>query len=184
MSGQSVKTRVPYQQEGRADRVFLRGLTGEYSLKEELKRLRSLPRVIKAEEVPWVDGPQVFSKHMLVPEDGLGQTIHIHVEEYAPGARSQMHGHVNEAMFYILDGKGYDIHDGEKLEWEAGDVVIVPNHTVHQHFNADPNKPARAVVIKTKPMFIFMNMIFQKTVKPRPKEDLGYTPRDEPETEG
>jgi quercetin dioxygenase-like cupin family protein len=180
MAQQSQRKRVPYAQEGRADRVFLRGITGEYTLKEELKRLRSLPRVIKAEEVPWVDGPQVFSKHMAVPEDGLGQTLHIHVEEYAPGAHSQMHGHVNEAMFYILDGRGYEIHDGQKLEWEAGDVVVVPNHTVHQHFNADPSKPARAVVIKTKPMYMFMSMFFQRTVKPRPKEDLGYTPREEP----
>ena len=28
-------------------------------------------------------------------------------------------------------------------------------------------KPARALVLKTKPMFVFMNMLFQKTVIPR-----------------
>jgi hypothetical protein len=46
-------------------------------------------------------------------------------------------------------------------------VVIVHNNCVHQHFNGSPDKPARALVIKTKPMFMFMNMLFQKTVEPR-----------------
>ena len=42
------------------------------------------------------------------------------------------------------------------------------NNCVHQHFNADATKPARALVMKTKPMFMFMNMLFQKLVEPRP----------------
>lgn len=171
--------------ENREDRIFVRQISGEYNLKKELERLRSLPRVIKGEELDFADGPQVFSKHYIEPGDGLGQTIHIHLEEYAPGGRSQKHGHVNEAAFYILDGKGYDIHDGVKREWEAGDIAIVPNNTVHQHFNADPYKPARALVIKSKPMYMFMNMLFQKTVIPRPKEPsehgVGFVPRLDPE---
>src|SRR3990172_992747 len=95
--------------EDRTDRVFLRGIRGEYSLKEELRRLRSLPRVRRAEEIPFIDGPQEFSRHYLHPEDGLGQTLHLHVEEFAPGGKSQMHFHVNEAIFYILDGKGFEL---------------------------------------------------------------------------
>ncbi len=165
------------------DRIFVRQISGEYSLKEELKRLRSLPRVRKADEIKFLDGPQTFSKHYMEPGDGLGQTLHIHLEEYSPGGKSQKHGHVNEASFYILDGKGYEIHDGVRYDWEAGDVAIVPNNCVHQHNNADPEKPARALVIKTKPMYIFMNMLFQKTVIPRPTEPtehgVGYEPRQD-----
>jgi hypothetical protein len=44
---------------------------------------------------------------------------------------------------------------------------------VHQHFNASPDKPARALVLKSKPMFLFLNMLFQKTVEPRPTEPAG-----------
>ena len=97
-------------------RVFVREISGEYSLKHELKRLRELPRVQKGAKVTFQSGPQAFSKHFMEPEDGLGQTLHIHLEEYAPGGKSQMHGHVNEAIFYILDGKGYEIHDGIKYD--------------------------------------------------------------------
>jgi quercetin dioxygenase-like cupin family protein len=152
------------------ERVFVRSISGDYGLKHELSRLRGLPRVQKGTEVKFMSGPQAFSKHFMEPEDGLGQTLHIHLEEYAPGGHSQMHGHVNEAIFYILDGKGFEIHDGIRYEWKAGDIAIVHNNCVHQHNNADDHAPARALVIKTKPMYLFMNMLFQKRVTERPTE--------------
>jgi gentisate 1,2-dioxygenase len=151
-------------------RVFVREISGEYSLKHELKRLRELPRVQKGSNVTFHAGPQTFSKHYMEPEDGLGQTLHIHLEEYSPGGKSQMHGHVNEAVFYILDGRGYEIHDGIKYDWKAGDIAVVHNNCVHQHNNADEHAPARALVIKTKPMYMFMNMLFQQRVTQRPTE--------------
>ncbi len=151
------------------DRVFVRGIEGAYNLSDELARLRAMPRVRKARELKFVDGPQTYSRHYVEPKDGITQNFHLHLEEYGPGGKSQKHGHVNEAAFYILDGEGYEIHDDIRYDWKAGDVAIVHNNCVHQHFNASPDKPARALVIKTKPMFIFMNMLFQKTGESRPK---------------
>ena len=164
------------------DRVFVRAIQGHYNLKEELARLRSMPRVVKGKELKFQDGPQSYSKHFVEPEDCLTQTLHIHLEEYGPGGRTQKHGHVNEAAFYILDGRGYEIHDGIRYDWQAGDVAIVHNNCVHQHFNGDPDKPARLLVLKSKPMFLFLNMLFQKTVIPKPTEPApgaeGYEPRN------
>jgi quercetin dioxygenase-like cupin family protein len=165
------------------DRIFVRAIAGHYGLNDELKRLRAMPRVRKARELRFVDGPQAYSRHYVEPKDEITQTFHLHLEEYGPGGKSQKHGHVNEAAFYILDGKGYEVHDGVRYDWKAGDVVIVPNNCVHQHFNADAHKPARALVIKTKPMYVFMNMLFQQQVEPRPKEPTpegaGFEPREE-----
>ncbi len=149
------------------NRIFVRGIQGEYNLTEELKRLRSMPRVRKAKDIKFVDGPQAYSRHYVEPKDGISQVFHIHLEEYGPGGKSQKHGHVNEAAFYILDGIGYEIHDGIRYEWSAGDICIVHNNCVHQHCNRSETKPARALVIKTKPMYLFMNMLFQKQVIPR-----------------
>jgi quercetin dioxygenase-like cupin family protein len=157
-------------------RVFVRGIEGHYNLKDELARLRAQPRVVKGREMKFNDGPQAFSRHYVEPIDGVAQTLHIHLEEYAPGGKNQKHGHVNEAPFYILDGDGYEIHDGIRYDWAAGDVVVVHNNCVHQHHNASMTKPARALVMKTKPMFLFMNMLFQKQVEPRPTEPVPGTP--------
>ena len=164
-------------------RIFVREISGDYGLKHELNRLRSLPRVVKSTTLQFQSGPQAFSKHFMEPEDGMAQTLHIHLEEYAPGGKTQTHGHVNEALFYILDGKGYEIHDGQRYDWKAGDIAVVHNNCVHQHNNADDHAPARALVIKTKPMFLFMNMLFQKRVTERPKEPTAtqgdFRPRED-----
>lgn len=149
------------------DRIFVRAIQGTYNLTAELERLRTMPRVRKASEIKFVDGPQAYSRHYVEPKDGITQTFHLHLEEYGPGGSSQKHGHVNEAAFYILDGDGYEVHDNIRYDWSAGDVAIVHNNCVHQHFNASDTKPARALVIKTKPMYLFMNMLFQKTVEAR-----------------
>ena len=165
------------------DRTFVRGIQGEYGLNAELRRLRAMPRVRKASEITFVDGPQAYSRHYVEPKDGITQTFHLHLEEYGPGGRSQKHGHVNEAAFYILDGHGYEIHDGVRYDWSAGDVASVHNTCVHQHFIADPERPARALVIKTKPMYLFLNMLFQQQVEPRATEPTpegaGFAVREE-----
>jgi quercetin dioxygenase-like cupin family protein len=167
-SGHAVPNESHYH--SKKDRIFVRPIQGTYNLKTELARLRAMPRVRKGSEIKFNDGPQAFSRHYVEPKDGITQTFHLHLEEYGPGGRSQKHGHVNEAAFYILDGDGYEIHDGVRYDWTAGDIAIVHNNCVHQHFNASSTKPARALVIKTKPMYMFMNMLFQQQVEPRPSE--------------
>jgi quercetin dioxygenase-like cupin family protein len=167
-----------------AERVFVRGIEGQYNLTQELNRLRSLPRVRKGSETPFSGYPQMYNRDYLIPAHGLGQTLHIHLEEYAPGGVSQKHGHVNEAVFYILDGIGAEVHDGVRYEWEAGDIAIVHNNCVHQHFNRSTEKPARCLVMKTKPMYLFMNMLFQRTITPFSHEPsptgAGFVPREDP----
>ncbi len=144
---------------------------------------RERPRVLRGSAIEFYGGPQHFSKDYLEPKDGLGQTLHVHLEEYGPGGKSQKHGHVNEAVFYILDGEGTEIHDGMRYDWDAGDVVVVHNNCVHQHFNRSESKPARALVMKTKPMYMFMNMLFQRNIKGSPTEQTahgeGFMPRSD-----
>ena len=127
------------------DRTFVRAIAGPYNLKDELTRLRAMPRVRKGRDIKFNDGPQTFSRHYVEPKDGISQLFHLHIEEYGPGAKSQKHGHVNEAAFYILDGTSYEIHDGVRYDWKAGDIAIVHNNCVHQHFNADPAQPVRLI---------------------------------------
>ena len=178
--------KTKHEDHTKRDRTFVRGIQGQYNLTEELKRLRDLPRVHRGSEERFSGYPQMVNKDYLIPAHGQGQTLHIHLEEYSPGGISQKHGHVNEAVFYILDGIGAEVHDGVRYEWEAGDIAIVHNNCVHQHFNRNPDRPARALVMKTKPMYVFMNMLFQKTIIPIPTAPSpgseGFVPRLDAQT--
>ena len=64
-----------------AERTFVRGIEGQYNLTQELDRLRSLPRVRKGSETPFHGYPQFFNKDYLIPAHGLGQTLHVHLED-------------------------------------------------------------------------------------------------------
>ena len=155
------------------ERIYFRGLhNANYGLMEVMKQMRDLPRVIKAKDLPPRDvtGPQYFNRWLMEPAMGRMQSIQSHMVDLVPGGRSQRHGHMNEAVFYILDGKGYDIHDGERYDYEAGDIVVVRNGCVHQHFNSDPKRPLKALVVKSKPMYLFTNLLFQTVVEKAPGE--------------
>ena len=76
------------------------------------------------------------------------RTIEAHISEISPGGHNKNHRHMNEAIIYILSGRGYSIIQEEgqepmKIEWEEGDLLSPPLNAWHQHFNSDPEKPAR-----------------------------------------
>jgi hypothetical protein len=61
---------------------------------------------------------------------------------------SGSHRHQGGLIIYVLEGSGYSIVEGERCEWEAGDLLLLPivqNGVEHQHFNNDPNVNARWV---------------------------------------
>ena len=149
-------------------RIFVRSVVGKYS--ELFRELQNQPRVYKSTSVPYKGGPTKWSKNTINPAVApTAQSIETHVDVLAPASCGQKHGHMNSAVFYILDGKGHDIHDGVRYDWEAGDVCIVENGCVHQHFNDDPEKPAHILIFKAKPLFAFFNLLMQEVVEFPPK---------------
>ena len=105
---------------------------------------------------------------MLGPGDEpfLTQTLQVHFVELMPGGSNHGHGHQNEATFYILEGKGYEIHDGKRYDWEKDDFVIVHTDSVHRHFNASQTERALALVIKAKTSWMLLGLIQQGRSKP------------------
>ena len=58
---------------------------------------------------------------------------------------SGKHRHQGGLIIYVIEGKGYSVVDGERCDWEKGDLVLLPMRPAgveHQHFNVDPEKPS------------------------------------------
>ncbi len=161
-------------------RTFVRALEGTYG--EVYKTLYAAPRIYHGPDFVWKGGPQFYAKTIINPGSvQVAQSIECHVNLLAPFSTSQKHGHMNSAVLYILSGAGKDIHDGHSLPYEAGDACIVENGCVHQHVNTGPEAQI-ALVMKAKPLFLFMHMLFQKVVEypssePAPGAE-GYVPPD------
>ena len=120
-------------------------------------------KIVHPEDMPWEMARQGILKHLLNEQlNTRMETVDAYMQIIPPGSRSGRHRHLAEECLYVLEGRGYDLHQDcdveitdtyhwkpqaevKRYEWEAGDVIYIPPNTIHQHFNADPARPVRLV---------------------------------------
>ena len=120
-------------------------------------------KIVRPNEMPWELSRQGILKHLI--NEGMNtrmETVDAYMQIVPPGSKSGKHRHLAEECLYVLEGRGYDLHQDcdveitddyhwkpqdliQKFEYEAGDVIYVPPNTIHQHFNADPDRPLRLI---------------------------------------
>lgn len=172
---------------GKSGRVFVRGLTSQtYGLGEFRRRQLAVDRV--RDDTIVVDDAKVGHSGdseksrtwwRIGPgdEDFLTQTIQVHFVELPPESSNHGHGHQNEAAFYILEGRGYEIHDDQRYDWNKDDLVFVHTDSVHRHFNPYPER-AVALVVKAKCTWMFMGLVQQGRSGPVTDEER-FGPRED-----
>ena len=160
---------------GESGRVFLRGITSEsYGLSELRGRQLAAPRVrddsvvvddAKVGHSGDSDESRTWWRVGPGDEPFLTQTLQIHFVQLPPGSSNHGHGHQNEAAFYILEGRGYEVHDGQRYDWEQGDLVLVHADSVHRHFNPY-DETATALVMKAKTAWMYLGLLQQGRSRP------------------
>jgi len=122
-------------------------------------------KIVHPEDMPWELSRQGLLKHLLNEAMNTRmETVDAYMLIIPPGSRSGKHRHLAEECLYVLEGKGYDLHQDcdveitdtyhwkpqdevKRYEWEAGDVIYIPPNTIQQHFNADPSRPVRLISV-------------------------------------
>jgi quercetin dioxygenase-like cupin family protein len=120
-------------------------------------------KVVHPEEMVWEMSRQGLLKHILNEQMNTRmETVDAYMQVIPPGSRSGKHRHLAEECLYVVEGHGYDLHQDcdveitdsykwtpqaevKRYEWEAGDVIYIPPNTIHQHFNADKDRPVRLI---------------------------------------
>ncbi len=111
----------------------------------QLERLESRGRTRA-----YISEPQILGS--------MVQTMAMFIAEIAPGQATGKHRHFNEAMIYVLQGKGHSIIDGERYDWEEGDVISVPLYSWHQHFNDGEGQVVRYLGVTNIPLVRAMGL--------------------------
>lgn len=101
--------------------------------------------------------------------------------------RGMAHEHSMAAILYAVSGRGYSVVDGEKYDWEAGDVVTFPAWTMHEHGNRDEEIPAVVFQVLDLPLVKAMRVLemrelregYQKITDRRAPEHAPEGPRQE-----
>jgi mannose-6-phosphate isomerase-like protein (cupin superfamily) len=172
---------------GELGRVFVRGLTSmTYGLEEFRRRQLGAARV--RDDTVVVDDARVGHSGdsaksrtwwRIGPgdEEFLTQTLQIHFVELPPRSSNRGHGHQNEAAFYILEGAGYEIHDGQRYDWRKDDLVFVHTDCIHRHYNPYDER-ALALVMKAKCTWMFLGLLQQGRSGPFERE-AEFGPRED-----
>ena len=120
-------------------------------------------KILHPEDLPWELSRHGLLKHLVNEAMNTRmETVDAYMLIIPPGSRSGRHRQLAEECLYVLEGRGYDLHqdcdvemvdgfrwtpqpDVQRCDRQAGDVIYVPPCTISQHFNADPARPVRLV---------------------------------------
>src|SRR5579875_3543353 len=83
-------------------------------------------KILKAYELPWENSPHGLLKHLV--NESMNARCEIVDDKYTWKPEDRV----------------------QRFDWEQGDVVYIPPNTISQHFNADPTRPARIIVVTNR----------------------------------
>lgn len=163
-------------------KYYQKALQKSAAFREEYLKRKA---IIKPEEMPWEESPQGHLKHAVNEDMNTREcALDVYIQFFEPGGASGKHRHLSEEVFFVLEGKGYDLHwdvcfeltekynwawetEPKRFEWEEGDFVYIPPYSIHQHFNADPGQPAR-FISATSRILKPLGFDWQEQIEPAP----------------
>ncbi len=144
--------------------------------------------LIRGEEVPWQQSRHGYGKqymnHMNWHEmSAPGWKISVTNQQVIKRGKHTHKG--GGRLLYVLEGRGYTVNNDVRLDWQKGDLEILPItpfENSHEHVNLDPGRPCGMFVIGYWP---FMEVVAyetrQETDSPDwkgPGNDEVYRPKD------
>ncbi len=129
------------------------------------ERARTGKIVLRGKEVPWRQGRQALSKSFL-SSHGTNDTAaqdwvcFIHDVKHQSGK----HRHQGGIQLFVLEGEGYTMVDGKRVDWEKWDLIVLPvrpNGCEHQHFN-EKGKTAKWMAFRYSPFTKVLGSMFEQ----------------------
>lgn len=139
------------------------------------QRAREGNILVRAADLPWEQNRNARVKyffHKQKPDTALNNmTMFIH-EIFR---HSGEHRHQGGVVIYVVDGEGWTVVDGVRHDWKKGDLLLLPvkpDGVSHQHFNAQPDKPATWLALIYDPFRELLSEdLVQVQLSPDWKED-------------
>lgn len=111
--------------------------------------------VVRGVGVPWRQNRQALVKRYLWTTRVIGMPTGAALDDWRVfvqdiNVHSGKHRHQGGLVIFVLEGEGYSVVEGERDDWEAGDLLLLPykpGGIEHQHFNCDDSKPAKWIAL-------------------------------------
>jgi gentisate 1,2-dioxygenase len=91
-------------------------------------------------------------------------TIGCYIQQLRPGEHTQAHRHVCCTNYHVIEGSGYSLVGGQRLEWDDKDVFTVPTWTAHEHVN-NGDRPAYLFSFTDAPAMKALDLYREESVE-------------------
>jgi mannose-6-phosphate isomerase-like protein (cupin superfamily) len=112
--------------------------------------------VVRASEQPWEQTRMGRLRFYVARSSDTGSALNQWlVFQHDIHTHSGKHRHQGGLAIFVLEGEGYSVIDGERIDWEAGDLILLPikpGGCEHQHFNRTADQPCKWIAFIYKPL--------------------------------
>jgi gentisate 1,2-dioxygenase len=106
-------------------------------------------------------------KHRVFVVDLPTHVLSMTIGGLDPGQTTSKHRHNYETVIYVMEGEGFTVIEGRRVDWSVGDAVYIPAWAWHQHTNASATHACRYVACENAPM------LQELGIAVREEEDVG-----------
>jgi uncharacterized RmlC-like cupin family protein len=156
--------------------TFVRGI--HYVAAAAAGRRSATKRVIHPSELVWEDNLHGRSAYVVDSVTGFAsRNLAMFIREIPARAATGTHHHNFEAVAYVLEGRGHDIHDGKVVRWRKGDALYIPPLVEHQHVNDEQDQSAWLLFVTNWPMLNYLGVTTFVQTAEAPRDRTARAPR-------
>jgi gentisate 1,2-dioxygenase len=107
------------------------------------------------------DGVALEYRH---PQTGgpVMPTIACWIQLLGPSERTKAHRHTGSAVYYVVQGQGETVIDGQRFVWNKGSIIAQPSWALHEHVNTSPTEDAVLFSIQDTPVLEKLGLYYDE----------------------
>ncbi|MEE8606183.1 MAG: cupin domain-containing protein [Nitrospiraceae bacterium] len=86
------------------------------------------------------------------------------VQLIRPGESTMAHRHTGSAVYYVFQGEGATVIDGQRFIWGKGDIIALPPWSLHEHANTSANEDAVLFSIQDTPVIEALGLYHEEAL--------------------
>jgi gentisate 1,2-dioxygenase len=86
------------------------------------------------------------------------------VQLLRPGLETNAHRHTGSAVYNVVRGKGATVIDGQRFDWNKGDIIAVPPWALHEHRNTSSTEDAVLFSIQDTPVLEALGLYYEEAL--------------------
>jgi gentisate 1,2-dioxygenase len=80
-----------------------------------------------------------------------------------PGVHTRAHRHASSSVYLVITGTGFSVIDGQRFDWEQGDVFAIPSWACHEHANTSKTETAALFSFTDAPVIHALGLYREQT---------------------